>query len=101
MIEAPVAALRNDMLTLNDPSPLRSPARRAAMTLLLSTLTFTGTGVVSIVASQEGDGNWTAAPEEIRTITAKKGPTGLLVSAAASALGASAAGPGSDGRCLR
>ena len=53
------------------------PARLAG-----ATLTFTGTGVVSIVASQEGDGNWTAAPEEIRTITAKKGPTGLLVSAA-------------------
>ena len=47
-----------------------------------ATLTFTGTGAVSIVASQEGDGNWTAAPDEEQTITAKKGPTALLVSAA-------------------
>ncbi len=52
------------------------PARIAG-----TTLAFTGTGEVAIIASQEGDDNWTAAPDEIQALTAKNGPTVLVVSA--------------------
>ena len=34
-----------------------------------TTLSFTGTGAVSMVASQAGDGNWNAAPDVVRSFT--------------------------------
>ena len=38
-------------------------------TLAGTTLSFTGTGAVSIAASQAGDGNWNAAPDVVRSFT--------------------------------
>ena len=46
-----------------------------------TTLAFTGAGTVSILASQAGDDNWSAAPDVIRTVQVQEEPPALVVSA--------------------
>jgi N-acetylneuraminic acid mutarotase len=42
-------------------------------------LAFSGAGAVSIVASQEGDGNWEAAPDVTRTFNVARAPAGIAL----------------------